>query len=77
MQDRLEHTEKVKALIDEGRTKEAAELHNARVKDQFDKAQQGQTINLSDLIAAREQLDLARARENAGPPKYDTERRNP
>jgi hypothetical protein len=75
VEKRLAHTEAVKSLINEGKRKQAAELHNARVQDQFEKAKQGQTINLSDLIAAKEELELAKDRDDSGP-SQDIERRH-
>lgn len=53
----LKHTEAVKRLIDEGRVKEAAELHNAHLERQFKRAKGGAVICLSDLMAAKEILD--------------------
>lgn len=50
----LEHTEKIEALIKAGERKEAMKVHNAYVKSQFEKAQQGQVINLTDLMAGKE-----------------------
>lgn len=55
----MEHTEAVKRLIDEGRLREAAELHNAHLKAEFERAEKGATICLSDLMAAKETLDEA------------------
>lgn len=58
MKDQLEHTHQVERVLSEGRLKEDADLHNAHVKAQFDKANHGVVINLSDLMAAKEILDL-------------------
>jgi len=55
----LPHTERMLALLREGQAKEAKRQHNAHVKAQFDAARQGQAINLSDLMAAKEEIDLA------------------
>lgn len=57
----LEHTEAVKRLIDEGRVKEAVELHNSHVRREFERAKDGDVICLSDLMAAKETLDQTRA----------------
>ena len=50
----LEHAERVEALFRQGRRKEAKALHNQHVESQFAKAQAGEVINLSDLIAGAE-----------------------
>lgn len=57
--DTLKHTKKIEELLAEGKGSEAAALHNAHVKKQFDKAKEGEVIVLSDLMAAKEVLDLA------------------
>ena len=53
---RLRHTERVCRLIREGQTLEAADVHNAHVAAEFERARNGEVINLSDLLAAREEL---------------------
>ena len=55
----LPHTKPMLALCRQGKVQEAKRRHNARVKAQFDAARQGQVINLSDLMAAKEEIDLA------------------
>jgi hypothetical protein len=50
----LEHAERVEALLRQGKRKEAKTLHNQHVESQFAKAQAGEVINLSDLIAGAE-----------------------
>jgi hypothetical protein len=54
----LDHAEAVKRLIDEGRLKEAARLHNAHLEKEFERAKRGAVINLSDLMAAKEVLEM-------------------
>jgi hypothetical protein len=58
--DALAHTRRVKELLAQGRRVEAAALHNARVNDQLETARAGGVINLSDLIAAKEELEIDR-----------------
>ena len=55
----LPHAERVAELLRQGNTTEAARVHNEHLKAEFDRAKQGEVINLSDLMAAREQFDLA------------------
>ena len=50
----LEHAERVEALLRQGKRKEAKALHNQLFESQFAKAQAGEVINLSDLIAGAE-----------------------
>lgn len=57
--DALRHTKKIEELLAEGKLSQAAALHNAHLKDQFEKAKTGEVINLSDLMAAKEILDQA------------------
>jgi hypothetical protein len=57
--DALRHTKKIEELLAEGELSRAAALHNAHLKEQFEKAKTGQVINLSDLMAAKEELDQA------------------
>lgn len=62
----FKHATAVQALLDEGKFHEAVELHNAHIKDQFDRARAGETINLTDLMAAKQTLDEAiRSHANA------------
>jgi hypothetical protein len=65
----LDHTAHVQRLIDEGRLKEAAALHNAHLEKEFEKAKRGTVINLSDLMAAKEVLDM---QTPASPPDQTT-----
>ena len=55
----LPHTQRVAELLRRGNTTEAARVHNEHLKAEFERARQGTVINLSDLIAAKEQFDLA------------------
>lgn len=57
--DALEHTKKIEELLAEGKVSEAAALHNAHLDKEFRRAEAGETINLSDLMAAKETLDQA------------------
>ena len=57
----LPHTERIAELLRAGKKLKAASLHNQRVKEQFKLAEQGEIINLSDLMAAKEELHLADA----------------
>jgi hypothetical protein len=56
----LPHTESVKDLIENGRHAEATTRHTERVQAEFRRAAHGETINLTDLIAAKEELELSR-----------------
>jgi hypothetical protein len=44
----FEHTERVEALLRQGKRREAAKLHNRHLDEQFAKARRGEVINLSD-----------------------------
>lgn len=55
----LTHTENVEAILQEGgddARKHAAARHNAHVDAELERAKAGETINLTDLMAAKEQL---------------------
>lgn len=56
----LEHTQRIRALIEAGKITEAVKLHNAHLKAEFDIAKEGRVIDLSDLMAAKEVLDQTR-----------------
>lgn len=56
MTNELPHTDLTQALLRDGRRKTAIKNHNARVAEQLQRAQEGETINLSDLMAAREEI---------------------
>lgn len=66
--EKLPHTKAVKRLLAQGDSDEAVRLHNARVKSEFEKAKEGEIINLSDLLAAKETLSAPehQAREEGG-----------
>jgi len=53
------HTKRVCGLLDKGKKASAIAEHNAHVEAEFQRAKAGEVINLSDLIAASEQLHLA------------------
>lgn len=61
MTDPLEHTKRIRSLIEEGRSEEAAELHNRHLKAEFEKARSGDVICLTDLMAAKEVLEEEKA----------------
>lgn len=50
----LEHADRITELLRQGKRREAMAKHNAHVKAEFDRAKQGQVINLSDLMAGHE-----------------------
>ena len=54
----LDHARAIEALLRDGRKAEAAAAHNAHVAAEMDRARGGEVINLSDLMAAKETLDL-------------------
>ena len=58
MNTELPLTKKVQELLDAGKHDEAARLHNATVKAQMEKAEKGEMINLTDLLASKEELHL-------------------
>jgi hypothetical protein len=55
---KLPHTDEVTRLLREGKRAEAAKLQTAHVDAEFKRAQEGATINLSDLMAGREAIDI-------------------
>jgi hypothetical protein len=59
MTDKLPHTHKIDEMLKKGDLLDAAVEHNKIVKQEFAKAKAGETINLSDLMAAKETLDQA------------------
>lgn len=62
MDEPLRHTNEVDAILAEGgreAIKAAKRKHTAHVDRELARAQAGETINLSDLMAAKEQIDLA------------------
>lgn len=52
--DTLKHTRKTETLLKKGKRREAVRTHNQHVASEFEKAKQGEVINLTDLMAARE-----------------------
>lgn len=58
MGEPLPHTKRTQDLLAQGKRKDARKQHNARVKAELDRARAGETINLSDLMAAKDELDL-------------------
>jgi hypothetical protein len=57
MTDKLPHTHKIDEKLKKGELLDAAVEHNRTVKREFERAKAGETINLSDLMAAKEVLD--------------------
>ncbi len=53
----LKHTERVRRLLNEGNRQTAIAKHNAHVREEFRRAKLGGTIDLTDLMAAREQFE--------------------
>jgi Flp pilus assembly protein TadG len=47
---------RIARLLARGNTTEAARVHNQHLADQFAKAKAGAVINLSDLMAAKEEF---------------------
>lgn len=67
MKDPLKHTKRIRSMIEEGTSEEAAELHNRHLKAEFERARSGQVICLTDLMAAMEVLEEARRDESERP----------
>lgn len=63
--DVLPHAQRVSALMSEGKRAKAVALHNEYLRKQLDKAKAGETIDLSDLMAAKEILDESRVCDEA------------
>jgi hypothetical protein len=51
-------TERIAKLLAEGKRDEAIAAHNATVRQAFERAQQGAIINLTDLMASRDELHV-------------------
>jgi hypothetical protein len=66
--DALAHTRRVRELLAQGRRAEAAALHDAWVSDQLETARAGGVINLSDLFAAKEELEMDRTDSRSADP---------
>ena len=54
----MKHTERIKALLAQGHRQAAQDTHNAQVARQFEIAKGGGIINLTDLMAAHEELHI-------------------
>lgn len=52
------HAERIRELLAAGEAAAAKDVHNAHVDAEFDRARQGATINLSDLMAGKEELGI-------------------
>ena len=57
--DKLPLTRTTERLLKEGKIDEAKAFHTRAVKEQFDRAAQGEVINLSDLMASHEEINYA------------------
>jgi hypothetical protein len=57
-ESKLPHTDATIRRLRAGQRKQAIEAHNKRVRDELARAQQGEPINLSDLMAANEEIAL-------------------
>lgn len=62
------HTDRIDALLKQGKADEAAREHNANVAHEFARAEAGETINLTDLMASKESLILAETTQNPTKP---------
>ena len=51
-------TTKIQKLLKNGKSYQAIDLHNRAVKNAFKGAQDGKIINLSDLMASKEEITL-------------------
>ena len=51
-------TDRIKALLRQGKRDEARRLREELTDEQFEKAKQGEIISLSDLIAAAESIHI-------------------
>jgi hypothetical protein len=57
----LPHADYIAKQLDAGHREEAVKAHNARVKAEFERAEQGAVINLSDLMGAAEAFHVPRS----------------
>ena len=55
---KLPHTEKIRRLLKRGKRAQAIREHNETVKKEFDRAKDGEVIELSDLWAASEEIAI-------------------
>lgn len=74
MDEQFKHATAVQSLLDDGKLQEAVELHNAHIKEQFERARAGETIDLTDLMAAKETLYEV---IHAGPHCFENQGRTP
>ena len=61
--DPLAHTKRIEKMLQYGAREEAILTHNAHVEDQFARAERGEVICLSDLMAGHETLVLDAVKE--------------
>ncbi len=64
----FKHTDRIEKLLREGKRKEAEAAHNRHVDIAFGLAKAGLTINLSDLLAAKEAFHLDDLKTKGGKP---------
>lgn len=57
-ESKLPHTDQIMRDLDKGDIAGAMQKHNAFVNSEFKRAEQGEVINLSDLLASKEEIDL-------------------
>lgn len=62
----LPHTTAIRRLLDEGRHAEARRRHSEQVDSELWRALRGESINLIDLLAARDELDLEGPSDETG-----------
>lgn len=55
---KLPHTDEIERDLEKGDVAGAMQKHNAFVNSEFKRAEQGEVINLSDLLASKEEIDL-------------------
>ncbi|MGZ6570446.1 MAG: hypothetical protein ACXVHB_06045 [Solirubrobacteraceae bacterium] len=56
--DKLPHTRRIEGLLKEGKLGDAINAHNAHLDAEFKRAARGEAINLSDLMAAKDEIDV-------------------
>ncbi len=58
----MKHTEEIQILLKAGKIKEAMEKHNQNIKKEFKRAEKGEMINLTDLMASKEEITFRERR---------------
>lgn len=62
----LPHAALIRRLLDEGRHAEARKRHTEQVDSELWRALNGASINLSDLLAAKDELELEGSSDETG-----------